>query len=368
MGCRRGGITQLPRTDSVLPVERIRVAVLVGGRSSEHEISCISGRSIVRALDPQRYAVHVVGIRRDGTWVASPARDLTLLDEFGPLPRVSDHARAIPIEEALRADVVIPVLHGPWGEDGTVQGLLESFDMPFVGSGTLASAVAMDKGFMKAMLAAAGLDVGRFVAFSDRRWRDDRAGVLSEVADLGLPVFVKPARAGSSMGISKASTADEVEAAVESAREHDPRVIVEAAVEGAREIECGVLVDDEGRPSASRCAEIVVNAEHEFYDFAAKYLDDSATLIVPAELDDVTERAMQDIAVRAFDALACEGLARVDFFLRPDGSIVVNEVNTMPGFTSISMYPRMWEASGVDYATLVDRLVQDALRKGTGLR
>ena len=234
------------RTDSVLPVDRIRVAVLVGGRSSEHEISCISGRSIVQALDPQRYAVQVFGIRRDGTWVASPARDLTLLDEFGTLPRVSDHARAIPVEEALRADVVFPVLHGPWGEDGTVQGLLESLDVPFVGSGTLASAVAMDKGFTKAMLAAAGLEVGRFVSFSDRRWQDDRQGVLAEVAELGLPVFVKPARAGSSLGISKASTADDVVAAIAAAREHDPRIIVEAAVADAREIECGVLVDDPG--------------------------------------------------------------------------------------------------------------------------
>lgn len=355
-------------TDSVLPVERTRVAVLVGGRSSEHEISCISGRSIVRALDPQRYAVHVVGIRRDGTWVASPARDLSLLDEFGPLPRVSGHARAIPVEEALRADVVIPVLHGPWGEDGTVQGLLESFDIPFVGSGTLSSAVAMDKGFMKAVLESAGLDVGRFVAVSDRRWQDHREEALAEVADLGLPVFVKPARAGSSMGITKVTRADDVAAAIDAAREHDPRVIVEAAVESAREIECGVLVDSEGRPHASRCAEIVVSAEHEFYDYAAKYLDDSATLIVPADVDAETERTIQEMAVRAFDALACEGLARADFFLRPDGSIVLNEVNTMPGFTSISMYPRMWEASGVDYAALVDRLVQDALRKGTGLR
>lgn len=349
-------------------MERTRVAVLVGGRSSEHEISCISGRSIVQALDPQRYAVQVVGIRRDGTWVASPARDLNLLDEFGPLPRLSDHARPISIEEALRVDVVIPVLHGPWGEDGTMQGLLESLDVPFVGSGTLSSAVAMDKGFMKAMLASAGLDVGRYVAISDRRWRDHRIEALDDVAELGLPVFIKPARAGSSMGISRATTPDEIVAAIEEARKHDPRVIAEAAVEGAREIECGVLVDSDGRPHASRCAEIVVSAEHDFYDYAAKYLDDSATLIVPAELDEQTERQLQEMAVRGFDALACEGLARVDFFLRPDGSIVLNEVNTMPGFTSISMYPRMWEASGVDYAALVDRLVQDALRKGTGLR
>lgn len=321
----------------------------------------------MRALDPQRYAVHVIGIRRDGTWVASPSRDLALLDEFGPLPRVSDHARAIPVEEALRADVVIPVLHGPWGEDGTVQGLLESLDVPFVGSGTLASAVAMDKGFTKALLSAAGLDVGRFVTISDRRWRDEKDAVLEAVAALGLPVFIKPARAGSSMGISRVTTDADVVPAIEAAREHDPRVIVEAAVESAREIECGVLVDEDGRPRASRCAEIVVSGEHEFYDFNAKYLDDSASLIVPAELDEATERTLQGMALRAFDALACEGLARVDFFLRPDGSIVLNEVNTMPGFTSISMFPRMWEATGVDYAALVDRLVQDALRKGTGL-
>ncbi len=344
------------------------MAVLVGGRSSEHSISCISGQSIVGALDPDRYDVRVIGIRRDGAWVATPERGLTVIDTAGVLPEVNDHTASIMVEEALAVDVVIPVLHGPWGEDGTIQGLMESLTVPFVGSATLASALAMDKCFMKAMLATSGLDVGRFVAVSDRRWREAPADVLSEIEGLGLPVFVKPARAGSSVGITKVSRAQDVSLAVEAARVHDPRVIVEAAVVQAREIECAVLADEQGVPQASRCAEIVVGPDHEFYDFEAKYLDDSATLIVPAQLPAGIEERVRDMSVRAFDALGCEGLARVDFFLRGDGSIVVNEVNTMPGFTSISMFPRMWEASGVDYAALIDRLVQDALRRGTGLR
>jgi D-alanine-D-alanine ligase len=263
--------------------------------------------------------------------------------------------------------VVFPVLHGPWGEDGTVQGLLETLGVPYVGSGVLSSAVAMDKGFMKAALASAGLDVGRYVVVSDREWRADAERVLADVADLGFPVFVKPARAGSSLGIVRVTEAGALRDAIEGARKHDPRVIVEAAVAPAREIECGVLVDADEQPRASRCAEIIVNARHEFYDFEAKYLDDSATLVVPADLPSGVEDRVRYLAVRAFDALDCDGLARVDFFVRDTGEVVVNEVNTMPGFTSISLYPRMWGAAGIDYPELVDRLVADALRKGTGL-
>lgn len=349
-------------------MQRTRVAVLVGGRSSEHAISCISGRSIVGALDPDRYDVRVVGIRRDGGWVWTPDHHLDVVVDTDTLPEVSSTAIPVALEEALDVDVAFPVLHGPWGEDGTVQGLLESLDVPFVGSGTLTSALAMDKGFLKTMLAASGLDVGRFVVASDRDWRERRSAVLADIVALGFPVFVKPARAGSSVGISKVTSTDDLEEAVEAARIHDPRVIVEAAVVDAREIECGVLVDGQGHPVASRCAEIVVDPRHDFYDFEAKYLDDSATLIVPADLGEELEDRIREQSVRAFDALACEGLARVDFFVRPDGGIVLNEVNTMPGFTSISMYPRMWEATGVAYSDLVGRLVQDALRKGTGLR
>lgn len=349
-------------------MDRIRVAVIVGGRSTEHAISCISGRSIVAALDHAHYDVSVVGIGRDGRWVRDEEGGLGILEEHGPLPEVSASAPGVDIQVALDVDVVFPVLHGPWGEDGSVQGLLETLGVPYVGSGVLSSALSMDKGYMKATLASAGIDVGRYVVVTDRQWTSDPEAVLDAVAALGLPVFVKPARAGSSLGISKVSAADALVAAIEGARKHDPRLIIEAAVADAREIECGVLVDDDGSPAASRCAEIIVNSRHEFYDFEAKYLDDSATLVVPAELPEGIEAQVQRVAVAAFDALGCEGLARVDFFLSADGRLILNEANTMPGFTSISMFPRMWAASGVDYPTLVDRLVADALRRGTGLR
>ncbi len=348
-------------------VNRTRVAVLLGGRSSEHSISCISGRSIVAALDPNRYEVSVVGIARDGRWVRDSDGGLGILEQSGALPEVAASAPAADLSSCLDVDVVFPVLHGPWGEDGTVQGLLETVGVPYVGSGVLSSAIAMDKGFMKAALASAGLDVGDYVVISDRDWHDDPEAAVARVARLGLPVFVKPARAGSSLGIVRVTSADELRAAIESARKHDPRIIVEAAVTGAREIECGVLAGPDGERRASRCAEIIVNARHDFYDFEAKYLDDSATLVVPADLPADVESRVRAASVRAYDALACDGLARVDFFVRADGEVVLNEVNTMPGFTSISMYPRMWAATGIDYPELVDRLIADAIRKGTGL-
>ena len=348
-------------------MNRIRVAVLLGGRSSEHSISCISGRSIAAALDPERYEVTAVGIGRDGRWVRAADGGLSILTEIGPLPEVSAEAPTADLSSCLDVDVVFPVLHGPWGEDGSVQGLLETLGVPYVGSGILSSAVSMDKGFMKSALEAAGLNVGRYVVITDREWRRDPKRSVDRLSELGLPVFVKPARAGSSLGIVKVSTSDALHQAIESARKHDPRIIVEAAVVGAREIECGVLVDADGEPRASRCAEIIVNEKHEFYDFEAKYLDDSATLVVPAEIPAATEAAVQELAIRAFDALACDGLARVDFFVTAEGDVILNEVNTMPGFTKISMYPRMWDATAVDYTELVDRLVADAIRKGTEL-
>ena len=361
--------------------ERIRVGVVFGGRSSEHAISCVSAGSVLRALDRDRYDVVPIGVTPDGRWVLEADEPDRLRITGGHLPSVDAAGASLVLagdptrrEIAVHApgdvpgtlagvDVVFPVLHGPFGEDGTIQGLLEMAGVPYVGPGVFASAAAMDKEFTKKLLAAEGLEVGRYTVV-----RRGSTICSADVTDLGLPVFVKPARGGSSVGITKVKAAEDLVAAIEEARRHDPRVVVEASVEGAREIECGVLVDAGGEPQASVCAEIVVHGDHEFYDFEAKYLDDAADLVVPADLPvDVASR-VRELSVRAFDALGCEGLARCDFFIAADGRVLINEVNTMPGFTPISMFPRVWAQSGVDYPVLVDRLVADALRRGTGLR
>ena len=359
-------------TGSVIPMSRVRVAVVFGGRSSEHSISCVSAGSIISALDPADFEVVPVGITKSGRWVHASASGLQIVDGVLPLVDESAPAAAIAAEPGAGVlgdvDVVFPVLHGPWGEDGTVQGLLELANVPYVGSGVMASAVTMDKVAMKAMLSSAGLPVGPYQVVTDAEWSADPHRVLARLQSLGDVLFVKPARAGSSLGIAKVRKEDGPEAlraAIDKARAHDPKVVVEAAIDSAREIECGVLVD--GVPRASTCAEIIVHGDHEFYDFEAKYLDDSAELVVPAQLDSGVEKRVRDLACTAFSGLGCEGLARVDFFVR-DNDIIVNEVNTMPGFTPISMFPRMWAASGMDYPALVRHLVQDALRRGTGLR
>ena len=362
------------------------MAVVFGGRSSEHAISCVSAGSVLRALDRTRYDVVPVGVALDGRWVLEADDPDRLRIAEGVLPAVDTTGTSIvlaadPTRPDLEVhepgavpsslgtvDVVFPVLHGPYGEDGTIQGLLEMAGVPYVGSGVLASAAAMDKGAMKTMFAQAGLDQAPYVVITDRQWRRDPAQALARVESLGLPVFVKPARAGSSLGITKVKTRETLEAAIEEARRHDPRIVVEASVEGAREIECGVLVDEHGDPQASVCAEIVVHGAHEFYDFEAKYLDDAADLVVPADLAPDTAQRVKGLAIQAFEALGCEGLARCDFFVAPDGRVLINEVNTMPGFTSISMFPRVWAETGVPYPELVDRLVADAMRRGTGLR
>ena len=364
---------------------RIRVAVVFGGRSSEHAISCISAGSVLSAIDRDRYDVVAVGITAEGRWVVERDDPERLTITEGQLPAVDptgDHVvlpgdpthRGLQVRPADAAagllrdvDVVFPVLHGPWGEDGTIQGLLELAGIPYVGSGVFASAAAMDKGHMKAVLRSGGLHVGPFELVTDAQWRADRGRVLDRLAGLGMPVFVKPARAGSSVGITRVTDPADLESAVEVARLHDPRVIVEAGLTGIREVECGVL-DGPGGPRASVCAEIVVREGHDFYDFDAKYLDDAVDLIVPADLPEAVERDVRAQAIAAFEALTCEGLARVDFFVTADGQAIVNEVNTMPGFTSISMFPRMWQAAGLSYPQLVDHLIQDALRRGTGLR
>ncbi|WP_329085225.1 MULTISPECIES: D-alanine--D-alanine ligase family protein [unclassified Streptosporangium] len=360
-----------------------RVAVVFGGRNSEHAVSILGAGSVLGAIDRSKYEVVPIGIAQDGRWVLASGEQRYEI-ESGELPAV-DAASAtlaltsgggslvaydpgsIPVELG-QVDVVFPVMHGPFAEDGTIQGLLEMAGVRYVGSGVLASSVGMDKAYMKLVLAAAGLPVGPYVVIRDRDWRTDRGRVLKEVQELGWPVFVKPARAGSSQGISKAANLEELERAIEFAREHDPKVLVEAAVTG-REIECAVLESpgDEA-PRASLPGEVLVHGDHEFFDFEAKYLGDDMSLSVPADLPQETAEELRAMAVRAFEALGCEGLSRVDFFYTPDGRLIVNEINTMPGFTAMSVAPQLWAATGVPYAELVDRLIQLALGRSPGLR
>jgi D-alanine-D-alanine ligase len=371
--------------DRIVTARRIRVAVIYGGRSNEHAISCVSAGSILRNLDPQRFDVLAIGITPDGAWVLTDADPDALAIRGGRLPQVTGssatelalpadprrHGAVVslgrPAGEVLTSvDVVFPVLHGPFGEDGTIQGLLELAGVPYVGAGVLASAAGMDKEFTKKLLAADGLPIGDHVVLRPRR----HTLTPAERAQLGLPVFVKPARGGSSIGVSRVSAWAELPAAIASARRHDPKVIVEAAVPG-RELECGVLEFPDGSLEASSVGEIRVEGvkgrEDGFYDFSTKYLEDVAELDVPAKVDDDVSDAVRQLAIRAFKAIDCQGLARVDFFLTERGPIV-NEVNTMPGFTTISMYPRMWAASGVDYPTLLATMVETALARGAGLR
>lgn len=356
---------------------KINVAVLFGGRSSEHAISCVSAGNVMAAIDRDTYNVIPIGITTDGKWLLQDDHaELSMSD--GRLPVITSGSAltvtsvpgaAIVGSQLLSTiDVVFPLLHGPWGEDGTIQGFLELAAIPYVGSGVYASAAAMDKVHMKAAFRAAGLPVGPYAVVQPRQWERARDAVIAQLAELPFPLYVKPTRAGSSVGITKVKRPDELAAAIDAARAHDPKVIVEVGVEGAREIECAVLVGKDGVPHASVLGEIKVDAAHEFYDFAAKYLDDGAELIVPAALPDDVTQQVQQLAVEAFEALDCEGLARVDFFVRDNGDVIINEVNTMPGFTPISMYPRLWAASGVAYAELIDTLISDALRRGTGLR
>ncbi|MFG2304216.1 D-alanine--D-alanine ligase family protein [Actinacidiphila glaucinigra] len=368
-----------------------RVAVVFGGRSSEHAISVLTAGAVLSAIDRDKYDVLPIGITTDGRWALTaddPSR-MAIADRALPsveqLAESSDGTVMLPVDPASRevvysepgsvpkalgdVDVVFPVLHGPYGEDGTLQGLLELSGVPYVGSGVLASAVGMDKEYMKRVFISFGLPVGPYVVIRPREWENDpaaaRKAVVDFAADHGWPVFVKPARAGSSMGISKVEDLAGLDEAIEEARRHDPKVLVESLLRG-REIECGVLEFEDG-PRASVPAEIPPVTAHDFYDFEAKYID-SAEGVVPAPLTPEQTAEVQRLAVAAFDAASCEGLVRADFFLQDDGEFVINEINTMPGFTPISMYPRMWQESGVGYAELVDRLIQAALRRPTGLR
>ena len=366
-----------------------RVAIVFGGRSSEHAISVSTAGSVLRAIDRDAYEVLPIGITTDGRWALTTDEPARMAITEGRLPSVEDIAEsadgqvnlpASPVDRGLvytepgavpkalgEVDVVLPLLHGPWGEDGTVQGLLELSGVPYVGSGVLSSAVGMDKEYTKRVLTSFGLPVGPYTVVRPREWADEgaRPAVRARIAELGFPVFVKPARAGSSIGITRVTLAEDLDAAITEARRHDPKVIVEAGLVG-RELECGVLEFEDG-PRASLPAEVLVGEGFDFYDFEAKYIDSSDVQIPAALTEDETAR-LRALAVDVFEAMACEGLARVDVFLQADGSFVVNEINTMPGFTPISAYPRMWEATGVPYSELIDRLIRAALDRSTGLR
>ena len=370
--------------DTVKP----RVAVLFGGRSSEHAVSCVTAAGVLGAINRDKYEVIPIGIAKSGQWVLADADTAQWSLAASALPEVVPSQQTVTLaqiggehqlivaapnevpRELGTVDVVFPLLHGPFGEDGTIQGLLELSDTRYVGAGVLASAVGMDKHFMKVVFEAAGLQVGPYIAVTDRQWRKDAESVRKQVDKLGFPVFVKPARAGSSMGISKVDSLDELDAAIEEARRHDLKLVIEAGIVG-REIECAVL---EGRgtdaPRTSMPGEIsVAGGGHEFYVLNAKYVEDGAAeLSCPADIPAEAIARVRDLAAAAFDSVGAEGLSRVDFFYTPAGELIINEINTMPGFTPKSMYPQMWAASGLDYAALIDELIHLALNRKTGLR
>ena len=347
---------------------RTRLAILYGGRSAEHQVSVVSARSVMEALDPDRFEVVPIAITREGAWLLPDRSPLELTASDGTLPEVQAAGRELEVRPAQGVggvDVVFPILHGPFGEDGTVQGLFELADLPYVGSGVLASALAMDKAMAKVVLAQAGLPQGPYVVVPERDWRASPDRVAAEVAGrLAYPVFTKPARLGSSIGISKVKIPDGLAAGLADAFAHDTKALVEQGVV-ARELECGVLGND--APEASVVGEVVPG--HEFYDFEAKYLDESLKLEIPAPVPGAVRDRVRELSLRAFQALDCEGFARVDFFYEEaTGRVLLNEVNTIPGFTPKSMFPMLWAASGLSYPDLVGRLVDLAVERHAARR
>jgi len=376
-------------------VKKLRVGVIYGGRSGEHEVSVASAASIIKHLDRGRYEPVPIRIEKDGRWtladkaptaisaadviehvrlesarsirpgreahlVAHPGEDTVLSIERQATSSDIDATGAATVR-GVGLDVVFPVLHGPYGEDGTVQGLLELANVPYVGAGVLGSAVGMDKAVMKTLFIASNLPVGPYIVVLRPEWTAGADAVATRVAEeLRYPVFVKPANLGSSVGISKAKSDADLLTAMELALQFDRKIVIEAAVPGAREIECSVLGNDD--PQASIPGEVIPSRE--FYDYEAKYLDDASQVIIPADLSDTQVRDVQRLAIAAFRAVDCAGMARVDFLMsRDDGRMYLNEVNTIPGFTTISMYPKMWEASGLSYPALIDRLITLALER-----
>ena len=339
-----------------------RVAILCGGRSSEHEISCISAGGVVAAIDRTNFDPIIIGITKSGKWVHI-AENFPLSIVDGVLPVIPEDAPSVVADvagfsidgKALNIDIVFPVLHGPFGEDGTIQGMLEIAGIPYVGSGVLASAVAMDKSFAKPIFASHGIKVAEGITVTESEWRSNPSQISADANSLSYPVFVKPARGGSSRGTHKVKSEGELAAALDDAFKFDSKVMIENAVVGA-EIECAVLEID-GSPQASVVGKISIDPKFEFYDFEAKYLDGATTIELPAPIDQKVADEIRIQAIKAFNALDCKGLARVDFFLTSNNEIIINELNTMPGFTPTSVFPKMWAASGVGYSEIISQLL-----------
>ncbi len=373
---------------------KIKVAVVFGGRGPEHPVSCMGGGNMLASIDRTRYEVIPIGITTDGNWVLVADAPERLAVTDGELPTVAAVAEpgsaVIPwsgggvvataptqIPHVFGdVDIVLPVLHGPYGEDGTIQGLLELAGVRYVGAGVLASAVSMDKEYMNLIFRAKGLPVGPFVVVRERDWPDvlaetlsvEAKRVLDDIEELGWPLFVKPARGGSSIGTSKAHTMDELREAIATARQYDPKVLVEAAIDGV-EVEVSVLEGaDGGPPDTSIPGQLLVDGGEDFWDFEAKYLDTASGMAIPAPIPDAAITEIRRLAAAAFDAVSCEGLARVDFFYTRNGEILVNEINTMPGLSPASYFQKMWETSGMPFPQLIDRMLQTALKKRRGLR
>ena len=367
--------------------------MVFGGQGPEHAISCMGAGTVLAFLDRDRYEVVPVGILPDGRWVLTRDEPERLAITGRTLPSVAaaagpdaaaDTTRVMPVSAPVASvasvlggvDVVLPILHGPFGEDGTIQGLLEMAGVRYVGAGVLASAVGLDKEYMKLVFAARGLPISPYVVVRDRDWQGvpgaaatataERKRIYDEIDELGYPVFVKPARGGSSIGTAKAADQAAVTEAIEGARAYDTKVIVERAVDGA-EIECAVLEGlDGGPPDTSLPGQLVIAGGEEFYDFEAKYLDPSGSMAIPAPVPPEVIEEIRRMAAVAFEAVSCQGFARVDFFYTPDGTILANEINTIPGMTATSYFPKMWEATGLPLAQLLDRMITTALRRRPG--
>ena len=368
--------------------QRTRVGIVFGGTSSEHDVSCLTAGGVSRAIDADRFEVVGIGITPAGRWVQVGPDELRELRKTGDaLPRL-DESRATAVllpgsngggriatldgdrlVDVRDFDVAFTLLHGPFGEDGTVQGMFEMLGIRYVGSGVAASANGMDKDLMKRTLSSAGLPGCRFVTVTARQWEAEREASIARIEKLGLPLFVKPARGGSSVGITRIDSLEELDDAVALAHKFDPKMVIEEGVLGAREVEFAVLGGRGDAPRVSLPGEIVMRDPDTFYDFDAKYVsDDDAMLKVPTEMDDDLRRRAADVAARTFEAMDAEGLARVDLFLTADRRVLVNEINTMPGFTHISMFPALWAASGIDYTALITDLIDQALERPLGLR
>lgn len=353
-------------------MKKIHVGILFGGRSTEHEVSLQSAKSILDAIDKEKYDVTLIGIDKTGRWHLNNSSQF-LLNSHDPkhiaLNRSEKNVVLVPGEEEQKLlcisdataggsiDVIFPILHGPYGEDGTMQGLLKIADVPFVGAGVLGSAIGMDKDVAKRLLRDAGIPIAKFLVY--HKWNQGGVSFQDAAQALGLPLFVKPANAGSSVGVSKVTNEQQFNQAIEAAFQFDNKILIEEFIAG-REVECSVLGNEQ--PIASGVGEII--AQKDFYSYEAKYIDDSGALLeIPAKLSAAVVAEIQELAIRTFRVLCCEGMARVDFFLTQDNRVLVNEINTIPGFTKISMYPKLWEISGIKYPELIDRLIQLALER-----